>query len=80
MAVVLGGMGNMKGVVIGALIISLLPEFLRELAEYRYLMFGVLLVVVMVFRPQGLWPPHASEAERTRARLEKDAIKNGLSR
>lgn len=80
MAVVLGGMGNMKGVVIGALIISLLPEFLRELAEYRYLMFGVLLVVVMVFRPQGLWPPHASEAERTRARLERDAIKNGLSR
>ncbi len=80
MAVVLGGMGNMKGVVIGALIISLLPEFLREFAEYRYLMFGVLLVVVMVFRPQGLWPPHASEAERTQATLEKSAIKNGMAR
>ncbi len=38
------------------LVISLLPELLRDLAEYRYLMFGVLLVVVMVFRPQGLWP------------------------
>jgi branched-chain amino acid transport system permease protein len=80
MAVVLGGMGNMKGVVIGALVISLLPELLRDLAAYRYLMFGVLLVVVMVFRPQGLWPPHASEAERTRAKLEKAAIQNGLNR
>ena len=80
MAVVLGGMGNMKGVVIGALVISLLPEILRDLAEYRYLMFGVLLVGVMVFRPPGLWPPHASEAERTQARLEKAAIKNGMAR
>ncbi len=80
MAVVLGGMGNMKGVVIGALVISLLPELLREFAEYRYLMFGVLLIIVMVFRPQGLWPPHASEAERTQERLEKAATKNGMSR
>ncbi len=80
MAVVLGGMGNMKGVVIGALVISLLPELLREFAEYRYLMFGVLLIIVMVFRPQGLWPPHASEAERTQARSEKAAIKNGVRR
>lgn len=80
MAVVLGGMGNMKGVVIGALVISLLPEVLREFSEYRYLLFGVLLVVVMVFRPQGLWPPHASEAERVKAKLEKDAIRNGLNR
>jgi branched-chain amino acid transport system permease protein len=80
MAVVLGGMGNMKGVVVGALIISLLPELLRDLAEYRYLMFGVLLVVVMVFRPQGLWPTRASEAERTQARLEKASIKNGMAR
>jgi branched-chain amino acid transport system permease protein len=80
MAVVLGGMGNMKGVVVGALIISLLPELLRDLQAYRYLMFGVLLVVVMVFRPQGLWPTHASEAERTQARLEKAAIKNGMAR
>ncbi|MGV8875899.1 MAG: branched-chain amino acid ABC transporter permease [Rhodoglobus sp.] len=80
MAVVLGGMGNMKGVVIGALIISLLPEFLRDFSEYRYLLFGVLLVVVMVFRPQGLWPPHASESERKQAKLDADALKNGIPR
>lgn len=65
MAVVLGGMGNMRGVVIGALVISLLPELLRDLAEYRYLAFGILLVVVMLFRPQGFWPARAYEPERT---------------
>jgi len=64
MAVVMGGMGNMRGVIIGALIIYLLPELLRDLAAYRYLAFGVLLVVVMIFRPQGLWPTRASEPER----------------
>lgn len=56
MAVVLGGMGSIPGVIIGALAISLLPELLREVSEWRYLVFGVLLVVMMIFRPQGLWP------------------------
>jgi branched-chain amino acid transport system permease protein len=64
MAVVLGGMGNMRGVVLGALAISLLPELLRDLSAYRYLAFGVLLVVVMVFRPQGFWPARGFEPER----------------
>lgn len=64
MAVVLGGMGNMRGVVIGAIVISLLPELLREASVYRYLVFGVLLIVVMVFRPQGLWPARGFEPER----------------
>ncbi len=80
MAVVLGGMGNMKGVVLGALAISLLPEFLRDFSEYRYLLFGVLLVVVMVFRPQGLWPPRGAEAERTKAQREAAAFANGVKR
>jgi branched-chain amino acid transport system permease protein len=56
MAVVLGGMGSTPGVVVGAVVISLLPEVLRSVADYRYFIFGVLLIVVMVFRPQGLWP------------------------
>jgi len=64
MAVVLGGMGNMRGVVIGALVISLVPELLRDLGAHRYLFFGLLLVVVMVFRPQGLWPSRGYEPER----------------
>ena len=64
MAVVLGGMGNMRGVVIGALVISLLPEILRDLSAHRYLAFGLLLVIVMVFRPQGFWPARGYEPER----------------
>lgn len=59
MAVVLGGMGSTPGVIIGALFVSLAPELLREFAEWRYLIFGVLLVVVMLFRPAGLWPATA---------------------
>lgn len=59
MAVVLGGMGSTPGVIIGALFISLAPEFLREFAEWRYFLFGLLLVVTMIFRPQGIWPANA---------------------
>ncbi|GAA2373266.1 branched-chain amino acid ABC transporter permease [Nonomuraea africana] len=62
MAVVLGGMGSVPGVVLGAIVISLLPELLREAADYRYFVFGVLLIVVMLLRPQGLWPARSKEA------------------
>jgi branched-chain amino acid transport system permease protein len=61
MAVVLGGMGSTPGVVIGAVLISLLPEALRDLADYRFFVFGVLLIIVMIARPQGLWPPRSRE-------------------
>lgn len=59
MAVVLGGMGSTPGVIIGALFVSLAPELLRDFSEWRFLIFGVLLVVVMLFRPSGLWPATA---------------------
>ncbi|WP_020611056.1 ABC transporter permease subunit [Sediminispirochaeta bajacaliforniensis] len=52
--VVLGGMGSLGGVVIGALLIVLLPEYLRAFSEYRMLLFGAVLVVMMIFRPEGL--------------------------
>ncbi len=77
MAVVLGGMGNMRGVVLGALVISLLPELLRDLSSYRYLAFGILLVVVMVFRPQGFWPARAHERERRKLETANAAPANG---
>lgn len=59
MAVVLGGMASTPGVIIGALFVSLAPEFLREFSEWRFLLFGLLLVVTMVFRPKGIWPENA---------------------
>lgn len=63
MAVVLGGMGNTRGVVVGAVVISLLPEFLRDMGNLRYVIFGVVLVAVMVLRPQGFWPSRAYEPD-----------------
>ncbi|MGI5167367.1 branched-chain amino acid ABC transporter permease [Spirillospora sp. CA-253888] len=68
MAVVLGGMGSTPGVVIGAIVISLVPELLRGLADYRFFVFGVLLIMVMIVRPQGLWPHRSRETPHTAAR------------
>jgi branched-chain amino acid transport system permease protein len=53
-AVVLGGMGTVVGVLVGASILKLLPEKLREVNDYRLLAFGLLLVIMMRFRPEGL--------------------------
>jgi branched-chain amino acid transport system permease protein len=55
-AVVLGGPGNMPGVIVGSIAVSYLPERLRFLDTSRYFWFGLLLVVMMIFRPQGLIP------------------------
>jgi branched-chain amino acid transport system permease protein len=52
--VVLGGMGSIAGVVLGAVVLILLPEYLRAFSEYRMLLFGAIMVLMMVFRPQGL--------------------------
>lgn len=52
--VVLGGMGSIVGVIIGALILILMPEYLRAFSDYRMLVFGAVLVIMMVFRPQGV--------------------------
>ncbi|GAB6090551.1 ABC transporter permease subunit [Spirochaeta dissipatitropha] len=52
--VVLGGMGSIKGVIIGAMGLILVPEYLRAFSDYRMLVFGAILVIMMVFRPGGL--------------------------
>lgn len=52
--VVLGGMGSLPGAILGAFLLTVLPELLRGLASYRMLIFGAALVVMMIFRPQGL--------------------------
>ncbi len=54
--IVLGGMGSVPGVVVGALVLVGLPELLREFAEYRLLFYGAILVAIMIFRPEGLIP------------------------
>jgi len=52
--VVLGGMGSIPGVIFGALVLMLLPEYLRAFSSYRMLIFGAFMVLMMIFRPQGL--------------------------
>ncbi len=54
--VIVGGMGSLPGVVLGAFVLKGIPELLRELEDYRLLAFGALLVVMMIVRPSGLWP------------------------
>ncbi|TDB71531.1 branched-chain amino acid ABC transporter permease [Micromonospora sp. KC723] len=64
--VVVGGAGNMAGVALGAFLLAYLPERFRDFAEWRFLVFGLALVLVMLLRPQGLIP------SRRRARELKD--------
>lgn len=54
--VLIGGMGSIPGVLIGAAAISLFPEVFRTFAQYRMLIFGAAMVIMMVFRPGGIWP------------------------
>jgi len=54
--VVLGGMGSQLGVILAAVAVTILPELAREFSEYRMLIFGAAMVLMMVWRPQGLIP------------------------
>jgi branched-chain amino acid transport system permease protein len=56
LAVVLGGMGKIPGVILGALVMVAFPEMARGIGPYRMLIFGVVLLFLMLYRPQGLWP------------------------
>jgi branched-chain amino acid transport system permease protein len=54
---ILGGIGGLSGPVLGACILTLLPEVLRGLADYRLMVNGVILVLIVLFLPQGIWDP-----------------------
>ncbi len=61
--IIVGGMGSLPGVVIGALVLVGLPELLREFKEYRLLMYGAVLIVMMVTKPEGFWPSQVRRRE-----------------
>jgi branched-chain amino acid transport system permease protein len=61
--IILGGMGTIRGVIVGALILVGLPDALREFGEYRFLVYGAALVAMMVLRPEGLFPSRIRRAE-----------------
>jgi branched-chain amino acid transport system permease protein len=54
--VILGGMGRTAGVILAAILLTLLPEFLRGIAEYRMILYSLLIIGIMLARPQGLFP------------------------
>lgn len=72
-AVILGGAGSIPGAILGGFLVAYVPEWLRGLgglvgldintSEYRYLIFGLVLIIMMIFRPQGIWPNRRREAE-----------------
>jgi ABC-type branched-subunit amino acid transport system permease subunit len=60
---IVGGMGSFPGIILGAFALKGLPELLRELENFRMLIFGALLVIMMLFRPEGLWPAKRPKLE-----------------
>ena len=72
--IIVGGLGSLPGVVVGSLILVGLPELLREFAEYRLLMYGALLIVMMLARPEGFWP---SEIRKRELRTDQEPVLAG---
>lgn len=68
--VVLGGLGSIRGAILGAIILTILPELLRGFVVYRMLIFGAAMILIMLFRPQGL-----IGTKRTRGELRPVAEK-----
>ena len=66
---IVGGMGSLPGVVVGAAALIGLPELLREFGEYRFLFYGLVIVIMMRLKAEGLWP---SAAKRREKRLEEE--------
>ena len=61
--IIIGGLGSIPGVVLGAIVLIGLPELFREFAEYRFLLYGIALIVIMRLRPEGLIPSRVGRQE-----------------
>jgi branched-chain amino acid transport system permease protein len=61
--IIVGGIGSLPGVVVGALILVGMPELLREFADYRMLFYGALLVAMMLVKPEGFIPEKTHQRE-----------------
>ena len=64
--IIIGGMGSIPGVVLGAIVLIGLPELFREFSEYRFLLYGIALIVIMRLRPEGLIPSRVGRQEMHR--------------
>jgi branched-chain amino acid transport system permease protein len=68
--VIVGGMGSIPGVIAGAFVLKGLPEILREMENYRVIIFGALLVIMMLVRPEGLFPSSRRKLEVSHEEME----------
>jgi branched-chain amino acid transport system permease protein len=77
--IILGGMGSIPGVIVGALVLVGLPEVLREIVppEYRLLVYGAILVAIMIYRPEGLLPNVRRRRELHGEEAEEDQYERG---
>ncbi len=64
--IIVGGIGSIPGVIVGAFALIGIPELLREFAEFRLLLYGIALIVMMLIRPEGLWPSEVQRRELQR--------------
>jgi len=71
--IIVGGMGSVPGVTLGALVLIVLPNLLREFSEYQFLFYGVLLIVMMLNRPEGFIPSKRRAQELHTEELSQDA-------
>ena len=76
--IIVGGMGSLPGVVVGAAALIGLPELLREFGEYRFLFYGLVIVIMMRIKPAGLWPSAARQREQRLDEEDKTAIEAEL--
>ena len=53
--IILGGLGSIVGSIVGAIVLTVLPEALRGFAEYRMVIYSLMLIILMITRPQGLF-------------------------
>ena len=74
--IIVGGMGSIPGVLVGAFVLVGLPELLREFAEYRLLVYGAALVAMMLLRPEGLWPEALRRRELHEGESSSDSETN----
>jgi branched-chain amino acid transport system permease protein len=68
--IIVGGMGSIPGVIVGAIALIGLPELLREVSEFRFLLYGATLIIMMLAKPEGLWPSQATRRELHHADAE----------
>ncbi|MBI5839543.1 MAG: branched-chain amino acid ABC transporter permease [Chloroflexi bacterium] len=68
--IIVGGMGSIPGVIVGAIALIGLPELLREVSEFRFLLYGATLIIMMLAKPEGLWPSQATRRELHHTEVE----------